>query len=262
MDNLERIAGQARREIVEMIYRAGSGHPGGSLSSVDLLVGLYFGGALAKEDKFILSAGHVCPAWYSVLNQKLEAGSEKRDKLRKLGSEFQGHPYQKMADFVETSTGSLGQGISVGVGVALGKKLKKEAGIIWILSSDGEQEEGQVWEAAMFAAKHKLNNLCLIIDRNGLQIGGQTEKITLLEPLKEKYEAFGWRVMEVDGHDFKQILSAYEEVRNSGPAKGMPVVIIGRTVRGKGVSFMENQLRYHACTLTEEEYKKAKEEIK
>jgi len=309
LEQLQGIAKKVRQEIVEMIYQAGSGHPGGSLSSTDLLVALYFGGVADLEacpqrqsrsagrggrDKFILSAGHVCPAWYSVINYKLQItrppcfarrprtasplaeqseaargtvglarrsgqANYKLGDLRKLGSVLQGHPYKKMADFVETSTGSLGQGISVGVGMALGKKIKKENETVWVLSSDGEQEEGQVWEAAMFSAKENLNNLCLLIDRNGMQIGGETEKITKLEPLKEKYKAFGWQVTETDGHDFEQILAAYEIAKKVRTA---PLVIIAKTVRGKGISFMENQERYHACTLTEEEYKKAMEELK
>lgn len=257
--NLSKIARMVRQNVVEMVYEAGSGHPGGSLSATDLLVGLYFGGVLQKNDKFVLSAGHICPAWYATLKLKVKSEKLKVWKLRELGSELQGHPYKKIAEFVETSTGSLGQGVSVGVGMALGKKIKKEPGIIWVLSSDGEQEEGQVWEAAMLAAEHQLNNLCVIIDRNGMQIGGETEKITQLEPLKQKYEAFGWRVLEIDGHDFKQILSAYEMVKKFNNA---PVVVIARTVRGKGVSFMENRVRYHACTLTEEEYEKAMVELK
>lgn len=256
LEQLRKIAKKVRCQVIEMIYSAGSGHPGGSLSSTDLLVGLSFGEVMKSEDKFILSAGHVCPAWYSVLNYKLQITNY---KLRELGGELQGHPYKKMADFVETSTGSLGQGISVGVGMALGKKVKKEPGVIWVLSSDGEQEEGQTWESAMFTAERELNNLCLIIDRNGMQIGGETEKIAKLEPLKEKYQAFGWEVLEIDGHDFEQILAAYEVARK---VRTTPLVIIAKTIRGKGVSFMENQVRYHACTLTKEEYKKAMEELK
>jgi len=256
MENLEEIAKKVRQNVLKMIYRAGSGHPGGSLSSTDLLVGLYFGGVMSEKDKFILSAGHVCPAWYSTLNYKLQITNY---KLREFGSPFQGHPYKKFASFVETSTGSLGQGISVGVGMALGKKLKKEKGIIWVLSSDGEQEEGQVWEAMMFASHQKLNNFCLIIDRNGMQIGGDTEKIAALEPLKEKYQAFGWKVLEIDGHNFGQIISALRKAREN---RDEPLVIIGKTIRGKGVSFMENQERYHACTLTEEEYRKAMKELR
>lgn len=267
LEQLQGIAKKVRKDIIEMIYQAGSGHPGGSLSSTDLLVGLYFGDVMEPEDKFILSAGHVCPAWYGTLNLKFTLQNNspkgaienlKLKGLRELGSPLQGHPYKKMANFVETSTGSLGQGISVGVGMALGKKMKNEDGLVWVLSSDGEQEEGQVWEAAMFSAKHKLDNLCLIIDRNGMQIGGETEKITQLEPLKQKYETFGWHVLEIDGHDFKQILAVYETTKK---VRTTPLVIIAKTVRGKGVSFIENQLRYHACTLTEEEYKKAMEEL-
>lgn len=258
MENLKEIAKKVRKDVIEMIYQAGSGHPGGSLSSTDLLVGLYFGEVMEENDKFILSAGHLCPAWYAVLSSKFKAQSSKLGDLRKLGSKLQGHPYKLMADFVQTSTGSLGQGISVGVGMALGKKLKNQSGIIWVLSSDGEQEEGQVWEAAMFAAKHKLDNLCVVLDRNGMQIGGNTEKITALEPLREKYQAFGWNVFEIDGHNFGQIISAFKKAKEN---KDKPLVIIAKTIRGRGVSFMENQDRYHACTLTEEEYRKAIEEL-
>jgi transketolase len=259
MKNLSQVSRKVRKDIIEMIYRAGSGHPGGSLSSTDILVGLYFGGVMGEKDKFVLSAGHVCPAWYAVLSSRFKVQSSKLGDLRKIGSELQGHPYKKFASFVETSTGSLGQGVSVGVGLALGKKMKKEKGRIWVLSSDGEQEEGQVWEAAMFASKQKLNNLCLIIDRNGMQIGGETEKITALEPLAQKYFSFGWNVLEIDGHNFDQIIPALKKAREN---QDKPLVIIAKTIRGKGVSFMENQIRYHACTLTEEEYKKAMEELK
>ncbi len=258
MNNLQKLAQEVRRQIIEAIFLAGSGHPGGSLSSTDLLVGLYFGGVMSKEDKFVLSAGHLCPAWYAVLLQKSGENGKKEKNLRKLGSPFQGHPYKKFASFVETSTGSLGQGISVGLGIALGKKMEKKPGLVWVLSSDGEQEEGQVWEAAMFSAKLKLDNLCLIIDRNGMQIGGKTEEITQLDPLKDKYEAFGWRVLEINGHDLGQIINAYEMVKKYNDA---PVVIIAKTIRGKGVAFMENQERYHAGTLTQEEYQKAIKEL-
>lgn len=248
------MAKKIRKETVKMIYQGGSGHPGGSLSSVDLLVGLYFGGIITPQDKFILSAGHLCPAWYATLNFKRQTPNF---KLRKLGSQFQGHPYKLMAPFVEASTGSLGQGISVGVGLALGLKINKKKGRVFVLSSDGEQEEGQVWEAAMFARWHQLGNLCLIIDKNGLQIGGRTDEITALEPLSEKYSAFGWQVREIDGHDFSQILPALQ----TNNRDSRPLVVITRTVRGRGVSFMENQLRYHSCTLTEEEYEKAMSEL-
>jgi transketolase len=259
MEDLVKIAQKVRRETIEMIYQAGSGHPGGSLSAADLLVGLYFGEVMEEEDKFILSAGHVCPAWYAVLGQKSKVKSQKLGNLRELGSPLQGHPYKKFSPFVETSTGSLGQGISVGVGLALAKKLKKEKGIIWVFSSNGEQEEGQVWEAAMWAKKENLNNLCFIIDNNEMQIGGRTEQITALEPLRAKYEACGWQVLEIDGHDFKQIVPA---CRAAKMVRRIPLAIIARTIRGKGVWFMEDQLRYHACTLTKEEYQRAIKELK
>jgi len=255
MNNLSQVSRRVRKAVIEMIYQAGSGHPGGSLSSTDILVGLYFGEVMGEKDKFVLSAGHVCPAWYAILNSKFQIPNS---KLRELGSPLQGHPCKKFASFVESSTGSLGQGISVGVGLALGKKIKKEKGIIWVLSSDGEQEEGQVWEAAMFASKQKLNNLCLIIDRNGMQIGGETEKIVSLEPLGQKYFSFGWNVLKIDGHNFDQIIPAFKKAKEN---QDKPLVIIAKTVRGKGVSFMENQERYHACTLNKEEYGKAIREL-
>jgi len=259
MNNLSQVSRKVRKEVIEMIYQAGSGHPGGSLSSTDILVGLYFGGVMGEEDKFVLSAGHICPAWYSTINLKFKIENLKLASLREVGSSLQGHPYKKFASFVETSTGSLGQGVSVGVGLALGKKMKKEKGRIWVLSSDGEQEEGQIWEAAMFASKQKLNNLCLIIDRNRMQIGGETEKITALEPLAQKYFSFGWKVLEIDGHNFDQIITAFKRAKEN---QEKPLAIIAKTIRGKGISFMEKQERYHACTLTEEEYEKAMEELK
>ena len=258
MNSLSQVSRQVRKAIIEMIYQAGSGHPGGSLSSTDILVGLYFGEVMGEKDKFVLSAGHVCPAWYSTINLKFKIENLKLESLREIGSPLQGHPYKGFASFVETSTGSLGQGVSVGVGLALGKKIKNEKGIIWILSSDGEQEEGQVWETAMFASKQKLNNLCLIIDRNGMQIGGETEKIVSLEPLGQKYLSFGWNVLETDGHNFDQIIPAFKKAKEN---QDKPLVIIAKTVRGKGVSFMENQERYHACTLNKEEYGKAIREL-
>lgn len=253
--DLSLIARKIRREVLQAIYTAGSGHPGGSLSATDLLVALYFGGVMSAGDRFILSAGHLCPAWYATLNYKSQIPNY---KLRKLGSPLQGHPYKIMAPFVETSTGSLGQGISVGVGLALGLKMKKKKGLVFVLSSNGEQEEGQVWEAAMFARQHNLNNLCLIIDDNGMQIGGETEKITALELLNEKYEAFGWRALEINGHNFDQILTA---LRMAGK-DSVPLVIVAKTIRGKGVSFMENQLKYHSTSLTKEELERALRELK
>lgn len=273
ISELEDTARKIRRDTIEMIYRAGSGHPGGSLSSADILTALFFGGILnvdkrnlknEKRDRFILSCGHVCPSFYSALARLGYFNEELLFSLRDLGSCLQGHPSLLHADFVETSSGSLGQGLSVGVGIALGIKLKTAgttAGLrckVVVLSSDGEQNEGSHWEAVALASFHKLGNLCLIIDKNGMQIGGSTKEVLDMEPLVDKYRSFGWDAYEIDGHDFRDLLSASSRFNE---CKDEPKVIICRTVRGKGVSFMENNINYHACTLSEEEYRKAMEEL-
>lgn len=269
VSELEETARKIRKDVIEMLYRAGSGHPGGSLSSTDILVSLFFGGVLdidkkdlknERRDRFILSCGHVCPTLYAIMARLGFFNEELIFSLRDLSSPLQGHPSSIFADFVETSTGSLGQGLSVGVGMATGVKLKTQNSKckIVVLSSDGEQNEGSHWEAVAFAGFHGLGNLCLIIDKNGMQIGGETAEVLDMKSLTDKYKTFGWETYEIDGHDFRGLLSFFSRFNES---KNVPKVIICRTIRGKGVSFMENSEKYHACTLSEEEYRKAMEEL-
>jgi len=267
ISSLEDTARKIRKKTIEMIYRAGSGHPGGSLSSTDILVSLFFGGVInynpkdtkwEKRDRFILSCGHVCPAYYAVLSEAKYFSDEWLSSLRELNGVLQGHPSSVHAEFIETSTGSLGQGLSVGIGMAIAMKLKKEKAKVIVLSSDGEQDEGSHWEAVASAAYKKLGNLCLIIDKNGMQIGGFTKDVLNLEPLIEKYRVYGWDVYETDGHDFRELISVFSRFNEE---KDKPKMVICRTVRGKGVSFMEGDEKYHACTLSEDEYRRAMEEL-
>lgn len=267
ISELENTARKIRRDAISMIYQAGSGHPGGSLSVADILVALYFGNILKfdprnpkneKRDRLILSAGHVCPAYYAVLAQLGVFNEAFLCSLRDIGSSLQGHPSLEIASFVETSSGSLGQGLSVGAGMALGMLLKNEKEKVVVISSDGEQNEGSHWEAVMFASQQKLKNLDLIIDQNGMQVGGRTSDVLNTDPLVEKYRSFGWEVSQCEGHDFRSLLGCFS---NFSDKRKRPCVVVCRTIRGKGVSFMENKERYHACTLTEEEYKRAMEEL-
>jgi transketolase len=237
------------------------------LSSADILISLVLGGAInydpknlqdPKRDRFILSCGHVAPAYYAVLSEAKFFDPSWLLTLREIGSSLQGHPSFLHADFIESSTGSLGQGLSVGAGMALGLKIKGDKNKVFVLSSDGEQNEGSVWETMMFASFWKLGNLCLIIDQNKMQIGGETKTVLSQGKLGEKFKAFGWAVFETDGHDFRDILSVFSRFNEN---KNSPKVVICRTVRGKGVSFMEKSEKYHSATLTEEEYKKAMEEL-
>lgn len=264
---LEQTALKIRKNIVEMIYKAGSGHPGGSLSSVDILAALYLGNILKfdsrnpkaeKRDRFILSCGHAAPAYYAVLAEMGVFNGELLQNLRTLDSSLQGHPSKIHADFVETSSGSLGQGLSVGAGIAVALKNKKMKEKVVVLSSDGEQNEGSHWEAVMFASHHGLGNLNLIVDQNCMQIGGMTTEVLNLEPLAEKYHAFGWEVYQTDGHDYRRLLASFSNFNNKG---NKPRVVIARTIRGKGVSFMEGKEEYHACSLSEDEYRRALNEL-
>lgn len=267
ISELEVSAREIRREVIKMIYQAGSGHPGGSLSSTDILVALFFGNVLKfdphdpkneKRDRFILSCGHTCPAWYAVLAKLGVFNENLIETLRDFGSPLQGHPSSVYADFVETSSGSLGQGLGIGIGEALAMKLRKEKEKVVVLSSDGEQDEGSHWEAVMFAGYHRLDNLNLIIDQNQMQLSGWTKEILETEPLVDKYRSFGWEVYQTNGHDFRELLANFCDFNER---KGKPKVAICRTIRGKGVSFMENNEKYHACSLSEEEYQKAMEEL-
>ena len=252
MTELERRANDMRADIVRMIAEAGSGHPGGSLSCADILAALYFGGVLEHDplnpqwegrDRFILAKGHAAPALYAVLAQAGYFPREELATLRKLGSRLQGHPDSNQVPGVEVSTGSLGQGLSVAAGAAAGLKLDGAPQTVFALLGDGECQEGQVWEAAMFAAHRKLDNLVAIVDRNGLQIDGRTCDVCDPGDLGAKFAAFGWDVAEVDGHDLDALVAVL------GAAKagrdGRPHAVIARTVKGKGVPFMENEAGWH-----------------
>ena len=266
-EQLAKKAREVRREVIEMIYHAGSGHPGGSLSSTDILTALFFSGCLRfnshnptdpRRDRFLLSCGHVCPAYYAVLSSCGFFAKEELGNLRALDSPLQGHPSRMHAPFVECSTGSLGQGLGVAAGMALAAFLKNENYFVFALTSDGEHDEGSLWEAVMFAAHHQLGNLINIVDRNGMQIGGKTEKQLALEPLAKKYESFGWQALVVNGHDYRELIQAICQAKEN---HRQPTAIIAQTVRGKGVSFMEGKKRYHACTLALKEYEEAMKEL-
>ncbi|MGC8717420.1 MAG: transketolase [bacterium] len=250
LDELEKIARRVRYNALYMITKAGSGHPGGSLSAVDILVTLYFrtlrydvnNPYWEDRDRFILSKGHACPALYAIFYELGIIRKEELDTLRKPGSRLQGHPDIKRLPWAEFSSGSLGQGLSFAVGVALGGKIDRKDYYTFVMIGDGESQEGQVWEAAMAARKFELDHLVAITDRNGLQIDGFTESIMPIDPLAEKWKAFGWNVLEIDGHSFPQIIDALEKAKMS---RGAPTMIIAKTVKGKGVSFMENAVDFH-----------------
>jgi transketolase len=250
---LQEISKRVRLEIIDMIYKAGSGHPGGSLSSVEILVGLYFE-ILGDKDKFFLSNGHVCPALYAVMAEKGFISKEKLSTYADLGSELQGHPERTKLKGIENTSGPLGLGLAQAAGYAA---IKKDS-YVYCMTSDGEHDEGNHWEAVNFAAKYKLSNLVQIVDRNRIQIEGTVEEIMPLGNLKEKYEASDWNVMEIDGHNFSEIMLAVEGAKSS---KDKPTVIIANTTFGKGVSFMENNPDWHAKAPNEQEYKKAMEEL-
>lgn len=254
-----------RRHILHMIHAAGSGHPGGSLSCVEILTVLFFSvlhhdpahPGWEGRDRFILSKGHAAPALYATLAESGYFPVESLSTLRKTGAMLQGHPDRRVPG-VEVSTGSLGQGLSIACGSALGARIAKTGSRTYVLLGDGECDEGQVWEAAMLASHYKLDNLVAVIDRNGLQIDGMTEKIMRLEPLSKKWAAFGWHVLEVDGHDLAEISNAFESAKK---IRGRPTVIIAHTFKGKGVSFMEWINAFHGKSLTTEELETALKEL-
>lgn len=255
-----------RRQIIRMIYTAQSGHPGGSLSATDILVTLYFKylkhnpsePQWQDRDRFVLSKGHGVPAVYAVLAECGYFPKEELLTLRKINSRLQGHPDARKLPGIEASTGSLGQGLSVACGMALAAKIDKKDYRVYALIGDGESESGQIWEAAMAAHHYKLDNLTVFLDRNNLQIDGCTENIMCLEPLRSKWEAFGWNVIEINGHDYREIGKAVEE---SWVVKGKPTMIIAKTVKGKGVSFMENNVAFHGKPPTREEAERALKEL-
>lgn len=265
LHQLEAKANLLRRHVIRMTHAAGSGHPGGSLSSADIMAALFFNvmhhrpqdPQWAERDRFVLSKGHVAPVYYACLAESGYFPVEELVTLRKLDC-LQGHPCRGKTPGVEMSTGSLGQGLSISNGMALANRLDKRRGRVYCLCGDGELAEGQIWEAAMFAAHYQLDNVTCFVDRNGLQIDGPTEKVMSLEPLVEKWKAFRWNVLSIDGHDMGQILHACEEAKVT---KGRPTVIIAKTVKGKGVSFMENNVNFHGKAPTTEEARKAMSEL-
>ena len=265
--SMEERAKVIRRHVVRMLGRGGSGHPGSSLSTVDLLVTLFYNKlkhnpqqpAWPDRDRFVMSKGHGCPALYAVLAEMGYFGVDKLDTLRQFGSMLQGHPCMKTTPGIEISGGSLGQGLSVGLGIALAAKLDKKDYRTYVMLGDGEIEEGQVWEAAMAASHYKADNLCAIIDQNGLQIDGFIHEIMSSYPIPDKWRGFGWHVIEINGHDYKAILSAYDEAEK---IKGRPTVIVAKTIKGKGVSFMENQVDWHGKAPSKDEAERALAELK
>jgi len=265
--NIEEKAKKIRRYVINMIYEAGSGHPGGSLSCVDIITTLYFHIMMhdplepkwEDRDRFILSKGHAAPALYATLAEAGYFPVEELKTLRKFGSRLQGHPEAKLLPGIEFSTGSLGQGLSVGAGIALNTKLEKKDFRTYVLLGDGEIEEGQVWEAALFANHNKLNNLTAIIDRNRYQIDGKTEEILSLEPLEDKWRAFGWNVLTTDGHNIRDLINMFEKIKTNSGKK--PTVIIANTIKGRGISFMEGDNNWHGKSPSKEEYELAIKEL-
>ena len=263
---LQKMANDIRKGIVTAVHSAKSGHPGGSLSAADIFTYLYFEELnvdpaqpdKADRDRFVLSKGHVAPGLYSTLAHRGFFPVEDLTTLRKVGSYLQGHPDKKHIPGVDMSSGSLGQGISAAVGMALSAKLSQDDYRVYTLLGDGEIQEGQVWEAAMFAGARKLDNLVVIVDNNGLQIDGNIADVCSPYPIDKKFEAFNFHVINIDGHDFDQIAAAFAEARAT---KGMPTAIIAKTVKGKDVSFMENQASWHGTAPNDEQYKVAIEDL-
>ncbi len=262
----EETARRVRIDIIKSTYHAGSGHPGGSLSAADIITALYFGEMnidpedpdMKGRDRFVLSKGHAVPAQYSALAERGYFPVSDIMTLRKLGSAFQGHGNMHLVPGIEMSTGSLGQGFSASVGMALANKLDNNGARVYTLLGDGEIQEGLVWEAAMAAAHYKLSDLTAIVDWNGLQIDGRNDDVMTVAPIKEKFESFGWHALSIDGHDFKQIFDAFDAARAETER---PTVIVAKTIKGKGVSFMEDQVGWHGKAPKEDEAKQAVEDL-
>jgi len=263
---LRALATQVRRDILMMLHRAGSGHTGGSLSVADILVALFCSKmrhrpqepTWPERDRFILSKGHAAPAYYAVLARSGYFPLDQLMTLRQLGSCLQGHPDCTLTPGIDVSTGSLGQGLSVAGGLALGLRLDARPSRVYVVLGDGEMQEGQVWEAVMSAAHYKIDNLCAVVDRNELQIDGWVRDVMNVEPLDAKFAAFGWHTISVDGHDFGQLLPALDAAER---VKGRPTVILARTVKGKGVSIFEGKAKYHGVAPNDEELAQALREL-
>lgn len=253
-----------RRNIIEMVYSASSGHPGGALSITDILTTLYFSELNIKDckdeerDRLVLSKGHCSPALYATLAEKGFIPKEDLKGFRKIDSYLQGHPDMKKVPGVDMTSGSLGQGLSVSNGMALAGKLDKKDYRVYCICGDGEIQEGQIWEAAMTSSHYKLDNLCVIVDNNNLQIDGEVSTVMNPYPIDKKFESFGFHVINIDGHNFEEILNSLKEARE---IKDKPTAIIAKTIKGKGVSYMENQASWHGTAPNEEQYNKALEEL-
>ncbi len=263
---LNEITNVIRKDIVSMICKSKSGHPGGSLSAVEILAALYFdqmnidptNPKMEDRDRFVLSKGHAAPALYATLAERGYFEKEELNHLRKLGSMLQGHPDMKKVPGVEMSTGSLGQGFSVACGMAMAAKLDNAPWNVYALLGDGEVQEGIIWEAAMSAAHYKLDNMIAFLDYNGLQIDGEVESVMNINPIEDKFKTFGWNVITIDGHDFDQIFAALDMAKDT---VDKPTMIIAKTVKGKGVSFMENQASWHGSAPNEEQLQQALSEL-
>ena len=263
---LNEITNVIRKDIVSMICKSKSGHPGGSLSAVEILTALYFdqmnidptNPKMEDRDRFVLSKGHAAPALYATLAERGYFDKEELNSLRKLGSMLQGHPDMKKIPGVEMSTGSLGQGFSVACGMAMAAKLDNAPWNVYALLGDGEVQEGIIWEAAMSAAHYKLDNMIAFLDYNGLQIDGEVESVMRINPIEDKFRTFGWNVITIDGHDFDQIFAALDMAKDT---VDKPTMIIAKTVKGKGVSFMENQASWHGSAPSEEQLEQALSEL-
>ena len=263
---LNEIANVIRKDIVSMICKSKSGHPGGSLSAVEILTALYFdqmnidptNPKMEDRDRFVLSKGHAAPALYATLSERGYYDKEELNHLRQIGSMLQGHPDMKKIPGVEMSTGSLGQGFSVACGMAMAAKLDNAPWNVYALLGDGEVQEGIIWEAAMSAAHYKLDNMIAFLDYNGLQIDGDVESVMNINPIEDKFKTFGWNVITIDGHDFDQIFAALDMAKDT---VDKPTTIIAKTIKGKGVSFMENQASWHGSAPSEEQLQQALSEL-
>ena len=263
---LAAITKQMRREVIEMITQAGSGHPGGSLSAAEIVVTLFMDvmkhdpadPKWKDRDRFILSKGHCCPILYAVMAECGYTPKDKLNTLRKLGSIYQGHPDVRFIPSLEASTGSLGEGLSLGIGMALAAKLNKSPSRSYVVLGDGEIQEGQIWEAAMFAGYHHVDNIVAILDHNKIQLDGFVADIMALDPLPDKWRSFGWHVIDIDGNDIGELQNAFAEAEKT---KNKPTIIIAETVKGKGVSFMENNPKFHGTAPTKEECALALKEL-
>ncbi len=265
-NEFEMIAKQIRKDIIEEVYNGKSGHPGGALSVADILTALYFNimnidptnPCNENRDRLVLSKGHASAALYAVLAEKGYFSREELLSFRNIDSNLQGHPDMNKVKGVDMSAGSLGQGLSVANGMAIAGKLDKKDYRVYAILGDGEIEEGQIWEAAMSSSHYKLDNLCVIVDNNNLQIDGEISEVMSPYPIDKKFESFGFKTLVIDGHNFDEIINAFEIAKQT---KGMPTAIIAKTVKGKGISYMENKAGWHGKAPNEEEYKLAIEEL-